>query len=249
MFSKIKKKDMATEKEKSTIKEIKRFIRMNEMRYLVHASCDSVYVRKAFKVALNDADHWVYFRYGTSPEVATPTEVKKRLFATMEEAKAKAEEMRAAIKERKAKEAERKKAKINEVTDFLNRLSVWEMENRNDRDIKDEYKALVERIVELYGCLRYIQRRDISEYVELLENYIRTGSICSQALSFPKSQIASVKYGKEGSVEVCLTNGMRITPKNKNVARLIKVVMGSSGGWEYNSIMYPEGDHDKVVEK
>lgn len=242
---------MATEKKTSSITELRRFIRTHEMWYLVYASYGKrVRIGKAFKVTLDGSEHFIHFSYGESPELVNSSDVKKNLFRTKEEAKARAEEMRTAIKDMEAKIAEEKKEKIKKVTDFLGKFSAWDMQDPENRgDIKDEYKELISDIVRIYKHLSVENRQDDSEYARLLENYIRTGSICSQALLFPKSQIASVKCGKEGSVEVCLTNGMRITPKNKNVARLIKVVMGSSGGWEYNSIMYPEGDHDKVVEK
>lgn len=241
---------MATEKKTNSTTGIRRFIATHEMRYIVkEAYGGAMKIKKAFKVALADGEHWVYFDYDT-PKVATPTEVSKDLFKTIEEAKARAEEKKAAKKEKEAKIAEGKKKKLKDVTAFLSHLSVWDMEDPNDRNnFKEEYKELVERIVTMYSNMSYCQRNDGSEYIVLLENYIRTGSIRSQALSFQKSQVVSVKYGKDGSIEVLLSNGMRITPKNHNVARLIKLVMGESGGWTYNYITYPKDDHDKVEDK
>ena len=241
---------MATEKKTNSTTGIRRFLATHEMRYIVkEAYGGAMKIKKAFKVALADGEHWVYFDYD-KPKVATPTEVSKDLFKTMEEAKARAEEKKAAKAKKEAAEAEERIKKIQMVTDFFKHLTVWDMEDPKDRgSIKDEYKELVSSIVSIYNRLSVAQRKDDSEYASLLEDYIHTGSIRSQARVFHKSQVVQVRYGNTGAVEVELINGTKITPANWNVARLIRSVFGSTVLWFCPSVIFPKGDRDKVVEK
>lgn len=242
---------MATEKKTSSITELKRFIRTHEMWYLVYASYGKrVCIGKAFKVTLDGSEHFIHFSYGESPELVNSSDVKKNLFATREEAKARAEEMRTAIKDEEAKKSAEKKEKIKEAKDFLDELHVWDMQDpKDDHKIRDEYRGLVDKIVYLYSRLRPDQRQDDSEYARLLENYIWTGSIRSQARTFHKSQVVQVRYGDTNAVEVELSNGTKITPANWNVARLIRCVFGSPGCWSYPDVQFPNNGRDKVEEK
>lgn len=234
---------MATEEKTNSTTGIRRFLATHEMRYIVkEVFGGAMKIKKAFKVALADGEHWVYFNYDT-PKVATPTEVSKDLFKTMEEAKVRAAEKKA------AKEKEHIK-KLKMVTDFLRNLSVWDMEDPENRNsIKDEYKELVSDIVFKYSRLSVGQRQDDSEYASLLEDYIRTGSIRSQARTFHKSQVVQVRYGNTSAVEVELSNGTKITPANLNVARLIRCIFGDTRYWFCPNVIFPKGGRDKVIEQ
>lgn len=241
---------MATEKKTNSTTGIRRFLATHEMRYIVkEAYGGAMKIKKAFKVALADGEHWVYFNYDT-PNVATPTEVSKDLFKTMEEAKARAAEKKAAKEKKKAAEEKEQMKKLQIVTDFFRHLNVWDMEDpENRKDIKDEYKKPVSDIVRIYNRLDVENRQDDSEYASLLEDYIRTGSIRSQARTFHKSQVVQVRYGDTSAVEVELSNGTKITPANWNVTRLIRFVFGNTGYWFCPNVKFPKDGRDKVVEQ
>ena len=222
--------------------ELRSFIKENEMRYFVFNDCGKIFIKKAFKVTLRDKDYFVRFSYGFRPYVLTTNEVKNYLFKTMEEAKAKAEQLRA----EQRKKAQKDKEKIDEVTEFLSKTFLWDM--KEDNKIKDEYKEFVNNIIRLYECTSYLSDSDRG-YISILENYIRTGSIYSQAMSFRKESVVRVKYGRDGSVALTLTNGMEITPASDKVARLVKLIFGGAcDSWYNKSVSYPGIDHDKIVQ-
>lgn len=229
----------------NTFEELRKFIMTHEMRYLVREECDVIAIKKAYRIVLEDGEHFVRFRYSTIPVVLTKTEVKKYLFKTMEEAKAKAKQMK------EAREAKKKKdiANVMEALAYIDSLSYYDVVDDNRRT-REEYRDIVKSIDNLYN--RYVPNdcNDQYNYIRVLENYIRTGSITTQGISFPKQQVVSVKYGKDGSVEIELANGMKIIPASRQVAKLVSLVMGGTlDGWHYTSVSFPRGDKDNVTDK
>lgn len=235
---------MATEKKANTFEELRKFIMTHEMRYLVMEECNAVVIKKAYRIVLEDGEHFVRFRYSTIPVVLTQTEVKKYLFKTMEEAKAKAKEMR------EAREAKKKKGieNVREALAYMDSLSYYDVVDDNRRT-REEYRDIVMSIDHLYNRYMPNDSNDQYNYIKVLENYIRTGSITTQGISFPKQQVVSVKYGKDYSVEIELANGMKIIPASSQVAKLVKLLFGNGDGWTFNNVVYPKDGRDKVVEQ
>jgi len=232
-------------------KELREFIRTHEMRYYVLDGYSQVCIKKAFRVGIDGVGHqWVNFRYGTRPVLLTNTEVKTRLFKTMEEAKVCAERLR--TNRRKKKEAEKKKADnfFKEVTDYLTDFRIYRLTNGYGRDaeVKPEGQAFVDAIKRLYSDLPSKEKWETwQQCVKLFTNYIRTGTFYTQGISFRKEQVVYVKHGKNSAVEIELTNGMKIRPVSGNFCMLINAVFNSDDSWEYN-FFEPEGNHDKITE-
>lgn len=236
---------MATEKKTNSIAELKKFIKTHEMRYLVREECNAVVIKKAYRIVLEDGEHFVRFRYSTMPVVLTQNEVKKYLFKTMEEAKAKAKQMKEAREAKKKKDIEN----LREALAYMESLSYYDVVDDNRRT-REEYKDIVMSINHLYNRYMPNDMNDQYNYIKVLENYIRTSSITTQGISFPKQQVVSVKYGKDDSVEIELANGMTIIPASRQVAKLVRLVMGGSlDGWHYKTVSFPRGDRDNVTEK
>ena len=228
----------------NTFEELRKFIMTHEMRYLVREECNAVVIKKAYRIVLEDGEHFVRFRYSTVPVVLTQTEVKKYLFKTMEEAKAKAKQMKEAREAKKKKDIEN----LREALAYMESLSYFDVVDDNRRT-REEYRDIVMSIDHLYNRYMPNDSNDQYSYIKVLENYIRTGSITTQGISFPKQQVVSVKYGKDGSVEIELANGMKIIPASMQVAKLVKTLFGNGDGWTFSKVNFPKGDHDKVEEK
>lgn len=216
------------------------------MRYFVQ---DTV-IHKTYKVTLEGkGEYWVWFSYGISPEVLTERD-KKTLFTTMAEAKALVEKRRAE-KKRKKEEEKADKAKRLEITiDFLKRTQWWDMKTGygDDAKIKPEYEPLVKAVKDIYEDLpNKVKGYTEEAYIDNLTRYIRTGMFYSQGMAFSKEQVVSVKYGADESVQVELTNGMKIIPVSPAVAALIRVVFGSRDSWAYNTVKYPKGNKDEIT--
>lgn len=229
----------------NTFEELRKFIMTHEMRYLVREECNVIAIKKAYRIVLEDGEHFVRFRYSTIPVVLTQTEVKKYLFKTMEEAKVKAKQMKEAREAKKKKDMEN----VREALAYMESLSYFDVVDDNRRT-REEYRDIVMSIDHLYNRYMPNDSNDQYNYIKVLENYIRTGSITTQGISFQKQQVVSVKYGKDNSVKIELTNGMTIIPASMQVARLVRLVMGGTlDGWHYNTVSFPRGDRDKVTEK
>ena len=235
-------------------KELREFIRTHEMRHYVLEGYSQVSIKKAYCVDIDGAGkHWVNFSYGSRPNLLTNTEVKTRLFKTMEEAKVCAERLR--TNRKKKKEAEQKKADdyFKEVTDYLSNYRIWGYNGimdgyGRDAEVKPKGKAFVDAIKRIYGDLPKKEKYETSQdCINLLVNYIRTGTFYSQGLSFRKEQVVFVKHGKEGAVEIELTNGMKIRPVSANFALLINAVFNSDDSWNYN-FFYPQDEHNDIKE-
>lgn len=227
-----------------TFEELRKFIMTHEKRYLVREECDVIAIKKAYRIVLEDGEHFVRFRYSSEPVVLTQTEVKKYLFKTMEEAKAKAKQMKEAREAKKKKDMEN----LREALEYMESLSYFDVVDGNRRT-REEYRDIVKSIDNLYNRYMPNDCNDQYDYIRVLENYIRTGSITTQGISFQKQQVVSVKYGKDDSVEIELTNGMKIIPASRQVARLVKLLFGNGDGWTFSEVVYPKGDHDNVTEK
>lgn len=228
-----------------TFEELRKFIMTHEMRYLVREEGGVMAIKKAYRIVLEDGEHFVRFRYSTIPVVLTQTEVKKYLFKTMEEAKAKAKQMKEAREAKKKKDIEN----LREALAYMESLSYFDVVEDNRRT-REEYRDIVISIDRLYNRYMPNDSNDEYNYIRVLENYIRTGSITTQGISFQKQQVVSVKYGKDGSVEIKLTNGMTIIPASRQVTRLVRLVMGDTlDGWHYTNVSFPRGDRDNVTGK
>ena len=96
-----------------------------------------------------------------------------------------------------------------------------------------------------YGVLN--EKADEQTYIDLLENYIKHGTIYTQAKSFRKEQVVSVRYGENGAVEVELVNGTTIIPKSNAVTNLIKTIFGHRlDTWSYSDVKEPTDNFDKI---
>lgn len=224
------------------------------MRHYVLEGYSQVSIKKAYCVDIDGAGkHWVNFSYGSRPNLLTNTEVKTRLFKTMEEAKTCAERLR--TNRKKKKEAEKKKADdfFKQVTDYLTDFRMYGLNGittgwGRNADIKPKGKAFVDAIKRIYNDLPSKEKYEtLHDCIKLMTNYIRTGTFYSQGLSFRKEQVVCVKHGKEGAVEIELTNGMKIRPVSANFALLINAVFNSDDSWNYN-FYYPQGDHNEIKE-
>jgi hypothetical protein len=162
----------------------------------------------------------------------------------MEEAKAKAKEMK------EAREAKKKKCieNVREALAYMESLPYYDVVDENRRT-REEYRDIVMSIEHLYYRYMPNDMNDQYNYIKVLENYIRTDSITTQGISFQKQQVVSVKYGKDNSVEIELTNGMKIIPASEHVTRIVKLLFGNGDGWTFNNVVYPKCDHDKVTDK
>ena len=226
-------------------KEFRDFIRQHEMRYFVR----EMNIHKAFKVTLEGkGEYWVRFSYGMSPEVLTERD-KKTLFTTMAEAKALVEKRRAEKKKKEEKAKADKKKRLEITIDFLKRTRWWDMKTGygDNAKIKPEYEPLIKEVKDIYEDLPDKAKERAEEaYIDNLTRYIRTGMFYSQGMAFSKEQVVSVKYGNDGSVQIELSNGVKITPASPAVSALIKVVFGESDSWSYTNISYPEGNKDDI---
>ena len=229
----------------SKVKQLRDFIRSHEMRYFVeqYEYRDQVYIKKAFKVEINNKEYWIYFCYGDQPEIKD----ERILLKTMDEAKAKAQKLRDEIKRKKAEAAAKRKAMLEDVTKFLNDLNWFNYHKWNSEEIKPEWQPLLEAIRRVYDQMPRKEKDDEQTYISLLENYIKHGTIYTQAKSVRKEQVVSVRYGEDGAVGVELVNGTTIIPKSKAVTNLIKTIFGDRlDTWSYDDVKEPTYRFDKI---
>ena len=226
-------------------KQLRDFIKSHEMRYFVEHSDYSgqTHIKKAFKVKINNNEYWVYFSYGDRPEIKD----ERILLKTMDEAKAKVQELREKHQKEKKEAEENRKAKLAEVTKFIENFSWYDYSDWNSSEIKPKGRPFAEAIKRVYGYMPRREKDDEQTYIELLERYIRYGTIYTQAFAFPKEHVVSLKYGEDNAVQIELINGTTIIPKSKSVTKLIKVIFGDKlDSWSYNDIKEPESKYDKI---
>ena len=215
-------------------KQLRDFIKSHEMRYFVEHSdySDQTHIKKAFKVEIDNNEYWVHFANGDRPEIKD----ERILLKTMDEAKAEARKWR----ERKKEETAQYKARMDDVAGFLNDFSWIDYYDWNNREMLPKGEPLAEAVRRAYMSMPSKERDDNNIYIRLLENYIKHGTIYTQALAFRKEHVVSVKYGEDRSVEVELTNGMTIIPKSSAVTNLIKVLFGGKlDSWSYEDVKAP----------
>ena len=94
-----------------------------------------------------------------------------------------------------------------------------------------------------------LEKDDEQTYLKLLENYIKNGTIYTQAMSFRKEHVVSVKYGEYGAVQIELVNGTTIIPKSNGVTNLIRTIFGDRlDTWSYEDVKEPTDKYDKIKE-
>ena len=230
----------------SKTKQLRDFIKSHEIRYFVeHYYSGQTHIMKAFKVEINNNEYWVYFAGGARPEIKD----ERILLKTMEEAKAKAQKLRDEHQQKKKKAADKRKAMLEDVTKFLNDLSWYDYRDWPSEEIKPKGQPLAEAIKRVYASMPRTNKDDEQTYINLLENYIEHGTIYTQAMSFRREHVVSVKYGEDGAVEIELINGTTITPKSNAVTSLIKTIFGERlDTWSYNNVKEPTDKFDKIEE-
>ena len=234
-----------------TTKQLRDFIKSHEMRYYACISeyCGRTYIKKAFKAEVNNEVYWIHFSYGERPIVLGQTDIKYNLFASIKDAKTRAEELRDVHKKKMAAEKKERQAKLEEVTKYLKDFRMWDVRKGYGEEIKPEYQDFVDAIKVLYSDIPDREKMDSqSNYIKLLADYIRTGTFYTQGISFRKEQVVYVKHGNGNAVEIELINGMRIKPVSEKFCSLINIVFNSSNSWGYN-FFYPTGTHDEIREK
>lgn len=226
-------------------KQLRDFIKSHEMRYFVTNAVYSgqTHIKKAFKVEINNNEYWVNFSYGNQPEIMD----ERILLKTMEEAKAKAQKLRDEHQRKKKEVADKRKERMEDVVKFLNDFSWYDYSNWSTDEIKPAARPLAEAIMRVYGNMPRREKDDEQTYINLLENYIKNGTIYTQAMSFRKEHVVSVKYGEYGAVEIELINGTTITPKSNSVINLIKTIFGGRlDTWSYKNVKEPTDNFDKI---
>ena len=226
-------------------KQLRDFIKSHEMRYFVEHSDYSgqTHIKKAFKVEYNNNEYWLHFVYGDRPTIMD----ERILLKTMEEAKAKAMKWRDEYQREKKEAADKRKERMQDVVNFLNNFSWFDYKVWNTQEIKPKGQPLADAIRKVYEDMPRREKDDEQTYINLLENYIKTGTIYTQAMSFRKEHVVSVKYGEYGAVEIELTNGTTIIPKSNAVSNLIKTIFGGRlDTWSYNNVKEPTDKFDKI---
>jgi len=229
----------------SKVKQLRDFIESHEMRYFVqhYEWSNHTYIRKAFKLVINDNEYWIHFINSSRPEIIS----EKILLKTMEEAKAKAQKLRDQHREKNKEVAAKEQAVLEDVTKFLNSFDWYGYRNWHTKEITQKGKPLAEAIKRVYLAMPRREKDDEQTYISLLENYIRYGTIYTQALSFRKEHVVSVKYGENGEVKVELTNGTTIIPKSDSVINLISTIFGTRlDSWSYNDVKEPKDKYDQI---
>ena len=224
-------------------KQLRDFIRSHEMRYFVEYSDyrGQTKIKKAFKVEIGGEEYWVYFSYGSHPELKD----KRTLLKTMDEAKAKAQKLRDEHQKKKKADADMKQAKLEEVTKFLEDFRWYDYKDWKNDEIKPNGKPFAKAVKGVYDCMPRREKDDEQTYIRLLENYVKHGTIYTQAITFSKEHVVSVKYGESDAVQVELINGKTIIPKGEGVTRLIKTIFGDRlDGWSYDYVKEPADELD-----
>lgn len=225
----------------SKFKKLRVFIRSHEMRYFIAEGYECIFIKRAYKVRINNEDVWVHFAYSKSAEIKD----ERDLLKTMDEALAKKKKIREEYEKKKKK----KEAKFAEVTDYLRNFSWYDFIDYHKNEVKPKGQPFADAIKRVYNGIPSKERDDERTYIGLLERYIQTGTIYSQALSFREEHVVSVKYGggEPVAVQIELTNGTTIIPKSEAVTRLIKTIFGSRlDSWSYKDIHEPSDKFDKV---
>ena len=228
----------------SKVKQLRDFIRSHEMRYFVDHYSGQARIHKAFKVEINNNVYWIHFSYGRDrPEIKD----ERILLKTMDEAKAKAQKLRDERQKKKAEAANKRKAELEDVTNFLNDFNWYRYQDWNSEEIKPQGQPFAQAIKRVYANMPRREKEDEQTYISLLEYYIKHGTIYTQAKSFRKEQVVSVRYGEQGAVEVELVNGTTIIPKSNAVTNLIKTIFGDRlDSWSYNDVKEPTDQFDKI---
>lgn len=230
----------------SKTKQLRDLIKSHEMRYFVEHSDYSgqTHIKKAFKVKINNNEYWVYFSYGDRPEIKD----ERIMLKTMDEAKAKAQKWRDEHQRKKKEAADKRKERMEDVVKFLNDFSWYDYTVWNTQEIKPKGQPIAEAIKRVYESMPRREKDDEQTYINLLENYIKTGTIYTQAISFRPDHVVSVKYGEyDEAVEIELINGTTIIPKSNAVTYLIKIIFGKRlDTWSYGDVKYPTDKFDKI---
>lgn len=226
-------------------KQLRDFIKSHEMRYFVEHSDYSgqTHIKKAFKVKINNNEYWVHFSYGDQPKIKD----ERIMLKTMKEAKAKALKWRDEYQCKKKEAADKHKERMEDVVNFLNDFRWYDYKDWETQEIKPKGQPLAEVIKQVYANMPRREKDDEQTYIKLLENYIKNGTIYTQAISFRPEHVVSVKYGKFGAVEIELINGATITPKSNAVTNLIKTIFGNRlDTWSYDEVKEPTNKFDKI---
>lgn len=231
---------------KGKAKQLRDFIKSHEMRYFVEHSDYSgqTHIKKAFKVEFNNNEYWVHFAYGDRPVIMN----ERILLKTMEEANAKAMKWRNEYQRKKKEASDKRKERLEDTVKFLNDFSWFPYSDLKTDEIKPKGQPLAEAIRRVYERMPRREKDDEQTYIKLLENYIKHGTIYTQAMSFRKEHVVSVKYGEYGAVEIELINGATIIPKSNAVTNLIKTIFGGRlDTWSYD-VKEPTDKFDKMEE-
>ena len=231
--------------EKGRVKQLRDFIKSHEMRYFVEQSeySGQTHIKKAFKVEINNKEYWIYFAYGERPEIKDG----RIMLKTMGEAKAKAQKLRDEIQQKKKEVIDKRKARLEDVTKFLNDFSWYDYKDWDSEEIKPDGQPIAKAIKRVYTNMPRREKDDEQTYIRLMENYIEHGTIYTQAMSFRREHVVSVKYGEDGAVEVELINGTTIIPKSNAVTNLIEIIFGGRlDTWSYKDVKEPTNKFDKI---
>lgn len=226
-------------------KQLRDFIKSHEMRYFVtHSDYNGqTHIKKAFKVEINNNEYWVHFAYGDRPEIKDA----RILLKTMDEAKAKAQKWRDKYQQGKTEAANKRKAMLEDVIKFLNNFSWYDYQDWDSKEIKPNGQSIAEAIKRVYANMPRREKDDEQTYIKLLENYIKNGTIYTQAMSFRKEHVVCVRYGEYDAVEIELTNGTTIIPKSNAVSILIKTIFGKRlDTWSYDNVKEPTNKFDLI---
>lgn len=225
--------------------QLRDFIKSHEMRYFVENPDyrGMTYIHKVFKLGINGIECWVYFQYGTRPIIIDEKRVKK----TVAEAKVEAKRLRDEF-QRKAQEVTKRRIQhIEDATKVL--CEICGYDRYDDEGVRQAMQGLKKEIKRIYNQLPDCESDDNETYIDLLEHYIKHGTIITQGIAFTKDRVVGVMYGRD-AVKVKLTNGTTIIPKGRDVTKLIKTVFGENiSRWTLNNVRPPEGEHDEIERK
>lgn len=214
-----------------------------EVRYYVNG--EAIY--EAVKLQIGDAARWFYTPLsGYYSPVARERE--DHVYATKEEAQQEAARNKAKHEQEDKEQEERDKKRLGDLTQSLSELNYYDYISRDEKRVLKKGRKFVDEIKSIYRDLPRKEKTDTEEaYTAMLEQYIVRGIINTQGLAFRPSEIRSVRYGEDGSVQLTLAEGKTVIPKSKSVTRLIKVIFGDNDdGWTYNDVEFPEGEYDTV---
>lgn len=225
--------------------QLRDFIKSHEMRYFVEKPDyrGMTYIHKVFKLEINGIECWVYFQSGTRPIIIDEKRAKK----TVAEAKVEAKRLRDEY-QRKAQEVTKRRIQhIEDATNFLS--EIYGYDRYDDEEVRSAMQGLKKEIKRIYNQMPDCERDDNETYIDMMEHYIKHGTIITQGIAFTKNHVVGVIYGRD-AVKVELTNGTTIIPKSRAVTKLIKTVFGENiSTWARRDVRVPEGEHDEVERK